>query len=264
MDLKQNNEKVMELIGYQFNNKDLLYQAFKRKSYVVDHGGESNELLEFIGDTILEYCVINIFTREFMGISMEKPKELYSEGNLTEFNFTEYKQDLTSNEYLAGIVDKLGLAGYMYLGDADKKNNVVNTTKVKADLIEAIIGAMAIDSNYDMKKIVPVVEKLLDSKGVLKAKERIKCYVDSQIELNEATSKLKELVDKRILLDAKYSFDNKMYDIDGWKMWKCKCIVTYRKGSKTIQLKDEGYGTTKVEAKKDVSLNILKKLNLRD
>ena len=38
-------------IGYEFNNRMLLQQAFTRKSYTNEtHDGDNNEVLEFIGD----------------------------------------------------------------------------------------------------------------------------------------------------------------------------------------------------------------------
>jgi len=40
---------VQEQIGYDFKNLDLLQQAFTRRSYTAENGGENNEVLEFIG-----------------------------------------------------------------------------------------------------------------------------------------------------------------------------------------------------------------------
>ena len=53
----QNEELVFNMIqgqiGYDFKNLDLLKQAFVRRSYSEENGGESNEVLEFIGDKVL-------------------------------------------------------------------------------------------------------------------------------------------------------------------------------------------------------------------
>lgn len=45
---------VQEQIGYDFKNLDLLQQAFTRRSYTAENGGENNEVLEFIGDKALD------------------------------------------------------------------------------------------------------------------------------------------------------------------------------------------------------------------
>ena len=47
---------VQAQIGYTFQNLDLLRQAFIRRSYTEEHGGENNEVLEFIGDKALGSC----------------------------------------------------------------------------------------------------------------------------------------------------------------------------------------------------------------
>lgn len=50
----------------------------------------------------------------------------------------------------------------MYLGDSDIDNNVVTQEKVKADLFEAILGAIAIDSDWNADIIQNSVATMLD------------------------------------------------------------------------------------------------------
>ena len=40
---------IQNQIGYEFKNKAILRQAFVRRSYSQEKGGEHNEVLEFIG-----------------------------------------------------------------------------------------------------------------------------------------------------------------------------------------------------------------------
>ena len=49
---------IQNHIDYQFNNPNLLEQAFTRKSYVAENGGCDNEILEFIGDKVLDFIVV--------------------------------------------------------------------------------------------------------------------------------------------------------------------------------------------------------------
>ena len=44
-----------ENIGYTFKNKHLLEEALTHKSYANEHHKNSNEKLEFLGDSILEF-----------------------------------------------------------------------------------------------------------------------------------------------------------------------------------------------------------------
>ena len=46
----QDLEHIQQVIGYRFQNWDLLQQAFVRRSYSEENGGENNEVLEMIHD----------------------------------------------------------------------------------------------------------------------------------------------------------------------------------------------------------------------
>ena len=63
----QNEELVFNMIqgqiGYDFKNLDLLKQAFVRRSYTEENGGEDNEVLEFIGDKVLDVIVVKLLNR---------------------------------------------------------------------------------------------------------------------------------------------------------------------------------------------------------
>ena len=61
--------KIEQTIGYTFENKDLLQQAFVRKSYSEEHGGQNNEVLEFIGDKALDFSVVLIMMEKFFIIT---------------------------------------------------------------------------------------------------------------------------------------------------------------------------------------------------
>ena len=48
-------EKIEKSIGYTFKNKTLLKKALTHTSYAYENKVESNEKLEFLGDSILEF-----------------------------------------------------------------------------------------------------------------------------------------------------------------------------------------------------------------
>ena len=48
-------EKLEKSINYKFKNINLLKQALTHSSYAYEHGVESYEKLEFLGDSILEF-----------------------------------------------------------------------------------------------------------------------------------------------------------------------------------------------------------------
>lgn len=111
--------KIEQTIGYTFENKDLLQQAFVRKSYSEEHGGQNNEVLEFIGDKALDFAVVRIMMEQFGIITEDKewsefklrnPKHFqtrYGEGK-----FTDIKQDLVKKQALSKAMDSLGFQNY--------------------------------------------------------------------------------------------------------------------------------------------------------
>ena len=48
-------KKLQSNIGYTFKDKELLKKALTHTSYAYEHGVNSNEKLEFLGDSILEF-----------------------------------------------------------------------------------------------------------------------------------------------------------------------------------------------------------------
>ncbi len=60
---------VQEQIGYDFKNLGLLQQAFTRRSYTVENGGDNNEVLEFIGDKALDFVIVKLLVQELRAFS---------------------------------------------------------------------------------------------------------------------------------------------------------------------------------------------------
>ena len=69
--MKQNDLMfIQSQIGYEFNNLNLLQQAFTRRSYSEENGGENNEVLEFIGDKVLDLIVTKYLTTQYKFIKI--------------------------------------------------------------------------------------------------------------------------------------------------------------------------------------------------
>ena len=168
---KQDLQQIQKQIGYNFRNVRLLRQAFVRKSYTQECGGENNEILEQIGDRVLDMSVERAMVRAFGSVSGETGEFccLRSEGELTEL-----KALLVKKETLSARIDELDLAQFLIMGRGDTLLNVQNEVSVKEDLFEAIIGAMAIDSAWDGNEIDRCVETMLDLPRLLtEAKNRV-------------------------------------------------------------------------------------------
>lgn len=164
MAIFMNNEKfkdICETIGYTFSNPYLLEQAFVRKSYSEEHPGvENNEVLEFLGDKVLDYVIVwSMSTPEWYGGFTQNHQfhSKFDEGKLTNI-----KKNLVDKEMLAKRMTILDLSKYLVMGNGDIKNGAHNDPSVLEDLFEAILGAAAIDSRWNSIILRNMVYKMLD------------------------------------------------------------------------------------------------------
>lgn len=156
---EEDYDKIESLIGYEFKRRDLLQQAFTRKSYTNEtNDGDNNEVLEFIGDKALDFVVVKALSEYYGEINNRDEFAC----DLTEGKLTELKKRFVESTMLAHCIDELELSQYLIMGKGDKKNNVQNDTHVKEDLFEAIMGAVAIDSGWDIDALQDVAELMLN------------------------------------------------------------------------------------------------------
>ncbi len=158
--------KIERIIGYNFKNHDLLNQAFIRKSYSMEKGGENNEVLEFIGDKALDLAVIKIMMDEYGEIAVGE-KQKFFKTKLCEGNFTEMKKEVVEKKALSIAMDKLGLHKLLIMGQGDIKQNIQNEASVKEDLFEAILGAVTLDCDWNIDAISKVALNILDFGKIL-------------------------------------------------------------------------------------------------
>ncbi len=163
---------VERKIGYVFNNKALLKQAFTRASYCNEmrqSGKEvqSNEVLEFCGDSVLSGAIITLL--------MERYSKLSSLGIITELgegDFSNVKSRLCDKSMLSARIKELGLYEYLLLNRGDEKMNIAVQPSVMEDLFESIIGALYFDCGKDMKVVIEVVDKMLEVDRYFERTER--------------------------------------------------------------------------------------------
>lgn len=178
---------IQSQIGYKFNNSSLLQQAFTRRSYSEENNVENNEVLEFIGDKVLDFFVVKLLIsqnsnatdlykkhnknmRNTMSYDIEKEsfsKENVLISNYSEAKLTNIKKLLVQKKTLANRIDELGISYCLLMGNGDILQNIGEENSVKEDLFEAILGAIAIDCNWDMEKLQNAVEIMLHPEGIL-------------------------------------------------------------------------------------------------
>ena len=124
---------ICEKLGYNFKDKKLLEEAL-----TLARGSHKSkyERLEFLGDRVLGLTVASFLFKQY-------PSEL--EGALSK-RFSA----LVKEETLFKIAKKINLEAF--LTPSDKKGGI--TPSVQADVIEALLAAVFLDSDYETAKKV--------------------------------------------------------------------------------------------------------------
>lgn len=169
-----NLENLEQKLNIKFKNKDLLKQAFVHRSYLNENRDkrlESNERLEFLGDSILGFVISSFIYNKLPD---------YKEGKLTNL-----RSNLVRTETLAKLSKKLNLGENLLLSKGELTGNGKTNISLLADLFEAIIGAIYIDqglkaaekfiTNQFEDTILEIAKgELKDSKSLLQEKIQIK------------------------------------------------------------------------------------------
>lgn len=129
-------ERFCNRLGYQFKDPSFLKLALTHRSGANKH----NERLEFLGDSILGMVIA-----EYLFSHLKKADE----GQLTRL-----RASLVKGKTLAEISKELELGECLYLGEGELKSGGFRRASILADALEAIIGAVYQDSDFDTVKHV--------------------------------------------------------------------------------------------------------------
>lgn len=124
-------DKVSQVFGYQFKDLNLLSLALTHRSM----GSKNNERLEFLGDSVLGMVISAELYHRF-------PNE--KEGVLTRL-----RSSLVKGETLSTIATELKLGDYIKLGSGELKSGGYRRASTLADVVEAIFGAIYLDSRTE-------------------------------------------------------------------------------------------------------------------
>jgi len=128
--------RMFEVTGYEFRDADLLLTSLTHSS-VADSRLQSNERLEFLGDSILGMVVCVELYGRF---------QTWLEGDLTKA-----KSVLVSRRICAKISDEIGLTGLLILGNGiDGQQSL--PLSLRAAVLESVIGAMFLDGGMEAAK----------------------------------------------------------------------------------------------------------------
>jgi len=130
-------ENIEKMIGYHFKNKNLLRTALTHSSYANEsrEPGQSNERLEFLGDSVLSIVVSDYLYKNY---------EKMPEGELTKLRST-----LVCEKTLCVFARNIKLGEALLLGKGEKQSGGARRASILADAFEALIAAVYMDSGLD-------------------------------------------------------------------------------------------------------------------
>ena len=151
-------EKLEKSIGYTFKDKNLLKKALTHTSYAYENKLESNEKLEFLGDSILEYI---------------SSKYIYNNyRKLREGEMTKVRAEVVCEDSLYKIGKLHNFSDFILIGKSEANSGGNFKPAILADSIEATIAAIYFDGGLDeaekfiIRNLKDAIEKSTEHVGM--------------------------------------------------------------------------------------------------
>ena len=133
-----------EKLGYIFQNPALLENALTHSSYANENrgsGAQSNERLEFLGDSVLGMVTADYLYR--------------AHPDLPEGDLTRTRAALVCESSLVEVAEQLGLGSYLRLGRGEETGGGRTRPSIIADAVEAVLAAVYLDGGIgSARKII--------------------------------------------------------------------------------------------------------------
>jgi ribonuclease III len=158
----------------KFNDQKLFQQAFVHRSYLNEAKEqlESNERLEFLGDSILSFVVSEHLYRTY-------PQ--FDEGVLTNL-----RSLVVNTKSLAKKAKELQFGDHLLLSKGEEDSKGRENESILANTFEAVIGALFLDQGIDAVKdflnavLIPNIEEFVQKKVFKDPKSLLQEYVQSK------------------------------------------------------------------------------------
>jgi ribonuclease III len=118
-----------KLLGYEFQDEQLLIEALTHKSYKQPY---NNERLEFLGDAVLDLVVGEYLYKKFPSSD---------EGKLSKI-----RASLVNEGGFNKLALSLNLGEYLLLSNAEENNDGRNKPSLLSNAFEAVMGAMYLEA----------------------------------------------------------------------------------------------------------------------
>jgi ribonuclease III len=162
------------------NNLELYQQCFVHRSYlykkknkncpenIVDFFPNSNERLEFLGDSIISSIIVTYLFKRYP--------------NSDEGFLTRLKTDLVKTDALASFSQNIGLAKYLIISKRLENQHMRTSARMLEDLFEAFIAALYLDLGYIVTEqfVITLLEKYVDFEDLVLNDTNYKAILDKK------------------------------------------------------------------------------------
>ena len=159
-------------INYEFKDKRLLKCALTHTSYANENRTNSNERLEFLGDSILSFIVSSHIFKSFK--------------NMPEGELTRLRSSLVCEAALCVFSREINLGDNLLLGKGEEKSGGRNRDSILADAFESLLAAIYLDGGLEAAKsfVFKFVLRELENKNVASAAKDYKTILQEIIQRN--------------------------------------------------------------------------------
>ena len=169
-----------------FKDKKLFEQAFIHRSYLneVKEHLDSNERLEFLGDSILSFVVSKYLYAKYPG---------FNEGILTNL-----RAMLVNTRTLAEVARELEFGKLLKLSKGEEESKGRENSSLLADCFEAFVGALFMDqgaeavSQFILEVLLPRTEIFLERKALKDSKSLLQESIQAKKQVSPVYKVLKE------------------------------------------------------------------------
>lgn len=183
--MSENFEQFEKKLNINFNDKNLLQQAFCHRSYLNENPSfklQHNERLEFLGDAVLELVVT-----EYLFNNYKNP-----EGELTN-----WRAALVNAQSLSETASSLGFGDYLLLSRGEAKDTGKARQYILADTFEAFLGALYLDQGLEVSRrfiesnVITKLQKILEEGSHKDAKSRFQEEAQERVKITPTYRVLK-------------------------------------------------------------------------
>ncbi len=187
-------QEFENLIGYSFKDKTLLLRALSHSSFANEKHSpkDSNERLEFLGDSVLGFITAEYYYKNF---------------TLPEGELTRLRAATVCEKALYEFSKEIELSRFIFLGKGEDLTGGRNRASINSDAFEAVIAAIYLDGGMEEAKrfVLRFVEKHAKTQGSFK---------DYKTKLQEVIQKNPEELLEYVLVGETGPDHNKTFTVE--------------------------------------------------